>query len=56
MTEVAIVSIISLFGFLVLAVSALRGRRMGARRGVTMAIAWMAIFAVVILFINLINR
>ena len=44
MNEFGVVRIISLLGFLVLALSALNARRIGWRKGVTMALVWVAIF------------
>ena len=54
MNEYSIVSIISLLGFLVLAVSALSAHRLPLRKGLVMALAWGAIFAIVVLFINIV--
>ncbi|WP_183029952.1 hypothetical protein [Altericroceibacterium spongiae] len=44
------VSIIWLAGALVLAMSALRSHRMNARKGITMALIWVAIFFVAAAF------
>ena len=55
MTEFGIVSIISLIGFLILAVSALRAHQLSMKRGLVLVLSWAAIFAVVILFIDLIT-
>lgn len=55
MNQFDIVSIISLVGFLVLAVSALSAHRLSLKKGVVMALAWAAIFAIVVLFISLIE-
>ena len=52
MTEYSIVSIISLLGFLVLAISALSAHRLSMKKGLVMALAWGAIFAIVVLFID----
>ena len=52
MTEYSIVSIISLIGFLVLAVGAFSAHRVSAKRGLVMALAWGAIFAIVVLFVD----
>ena len=54
MNEHNIVSIISLVGFLILAISALGAHRLSLKKGVIMALGWASIFAVVILFISLI--
>ena len=54
MTEFNIVSIISLVGFLILAVAALHAHQISAKKGVVMALAWGAIFAIVFLFIGLV--
>lgn len=55
MNEFNIVSIISLLGFLILAVSALRAHQLSMKKGLVMALAWGAIFAIVILFISAIG-
>ena len=39
------VSIIALLGWLVLALSALRARRIGARKATIMAFVWLSLFA-----------
>jgi hypothetical protein len=52
--EHAIVSLIGLVGFLILAGSALAGHRLSWRKGVVMALAWAAIFLVVFLFIGVV--
>ncbi|UVI38885.1 hypothetical protein [Qipengyuania spongiae] len=54
MNEYSIVSIISLLGFLVLAVSALSAHRLSLKKGLVMALAWGAIFAMVVLFIDIV--
>lgn len=54
MSEYSIVSIISLVGFLVLALSALSAHRLSLRKGVILALAWGAIFAIVVLVIDVI--
>lgn len=54
MNEYNIVSLIGLVGFLVLALSALAGHRFSWKKGVVMALAWAAIFAIVTMFIGLI--
>jgi hypothetical protein len=45
MNSMAWVSLIAVLGWLVLSVSALRAHRIGARQAVTMALAWLAAFA-----------
>ena len=55
MNEFDIVSIISLVGFLVLAFSALSAHQLSLKKGFVMALAWAAIFAIVVLFISLIE-
>lgn len=50
MNEYGWVSLIALAAWLVLALSALRSYRIGARKAVTMALAWGSIFALVALF------
>ena len=55
MSEVGIVSIISMVGFLILAVSALGSHKLSMKKGVTMALAWAAIFAIVVLFVSLVQ-
>ncbi|WP_228243860.1 hypothetical protein [Porphyrobacter sp. GA68] len=47
MNEYAIVSLVALGGFLILALSALRARQMDFKRGAILAGAWIVIFAVV---------
>jgi hypothetical protein len=39
------VSIVAVLGWLLLALSALRARRIGARTAVTMTLVWLAVFA-----------
>ena len=53
MNEHQIVSLISLTGFLVLVAAGFRAHEVGWRKGFFMASAWVGIFAVVILFIDL---
>lgn len=55
MSEYSIVSIISLLGFLVLAVGALSAHRLSLKKGLVMALAWGAIFAIVVLFIDVVG-
>ena len=45
MNEYGWVSIVAMLGWLVLAVSAVQSYRLGARKIITMTLAWMAIFA-----------
>ena len=55
MNEYHIVSIISLVGFLILAVGALRTHRLDLRRTLIMAGAWVAIFGIAVLFVDAIS-
>lgn len=55
MNQFDIVSIISLVGFLILAVSALSAHRLSLKKGLVMALSWAAIFAIVVLFISLVE-
>ncbi|MEZ5682420.1 MAG: hypothetical protein R3E14_14110 [Erythrobacter sp.] len=55
MSEHQIVSLISLVGFLILVASGFRTHNLGWRKGLFMAAAWAGIFAVVILFIDLVR-
>jgi len=55
MNEYQIVSIISLVGFLILALGALRTHRLDLRRTLLMAGAWVAIFGIVVLFIDAVS-
>ena len=55
MNEFEVVHLIGLLGFLILAASALAGHRLAWKRGVVMALAWFAIFAIVALFIDLVG-
>lgn len=55
MNEYQIVSLISLLGFLVLVGSGFRARDVGWKKGFYMAGAWAGIFAIVILFIDLVR-
>ena len=56
MNEFAVIRIISLIAFLVLALSALNARRIGLRKGATMALAWAAIFVFATLVITAIDH
>ena len=55
MNEFEIVHVIWLFGVLILAGSALAAHRLSWKRGIVMALAWVGIFAVVTLFIDLVR-
>lgn len=54
MNEHTIVSLIALTGFLILVVSALGSRRLSFKQVALLAGGWVAIFAVVTLFIGMI--
>ncbi|AKH41607.1 hypothetical protein FHS61_002095 [Altererythrobacter atlanticus] len=47
MTQLNWLSLIALLGWLILAVSAFRAQRLGAKKMVVMALAWGAIFLLV---------
>ena len=47
MTTTGWVSIVALLGWLALSVSALRSYRLGTRKALTMALTWLAVFALV---------
>ncbi|WP_369025220.1 hypothetical protein [Qipengyuania sp. RANM35] len=55
MSEHQIVSLVSLVGFLILVSSGFRSHNVTWRKGFFMAGAWAGIFAVVILFIDLVR-
>lgn len=55
MNEYQIVSLISLVGFLIFVASGYRARQVEWRKGLFMAGAWAGIFAIVILFIDLVR-
>ena len=55
MNEYQIVSVISLIGFLILALGALRTHRLDLRRTLMMAGMWVAIFGIVILFVDAVS-
>ena len=55
MSELDLVRIVSLVGFLVLAVSALAGHRLSWRKGLVMTLAWASIFLAVYLVIGLVT-
>lgn len=45
MTNMSVLSIVSMLGWLVLALSAYRSHQIGAKQTIVMALTWMAIFA-----------
>lgn len=55
MNEYQVVSLISLIGFLILIGAGFRSRGIEWRKGLFMAGAWAGIFAMVILFIDLVH-
>ncbi|KNH01369.1 hypothetical protein [Qipengyuania citrea] len=55
MNEYQIVSLISLLGFLILVTGAFRSHRVNVKKGFYMAAAWAGIFAIVVLFIDLVR-
>lgn len=55
MNESQIVSLIALVGFLILVSSGFRSHQVGWRKGLLMAGAWAGMFAIVILFIDLVR-
>lgn len=55
MNEHQVVSLISLLGFLVLVASGFKARDVGWKKGLYLAGAWAGIFAVVILFIDIVR-
>ena len=56
MNETALISLIALLGWLVLAVGAFRSHRIGGRKMVTMGLTWAAIFVAVALVFHLVGR
>ena len=56
MNETALISLIALLGWLLLAVGAFRSHRIGGRKMVTMGLAWAAIFVAVALVFHLVSR
>ena len=54
-SEYQIVSLISLLGFLVLVVGGFRSHNVDWKRGLYMAGAWAGLFAIVILFIDIVR-
>lgn len=55
MNEHWVVSLISLVGFLILVASGFRAHKVSWQRGFYMAAAWAGIFAIVILFIDMLR-
>ena len=55
MNEFQIVSLISLIGFLILVVSGFRSHRVDLKRSFYMAGAWAGIFAITVLFIDMVR-
>ena len=55
MNEYQIVSVISLIGFLILALGALRTHRLDLRRMLIMAGAWVGIFGIAVLFVDAVS-
>ncbi|WP_324827383.1 hypothetical protein [Qipengyuania zhejiangensis] len=55
MNEHQIVSLVSLVGFLILITAGFRQRNIQWRKGLIMAGAWAGIFAVVVLFIDIVR-
>lgn len=47
MNQTPWISLIALLGWLVLAIGAYRGHRLGAKKTIVMAMAWLAIFLLV---------
>jgi len=56
MSEAALVSLVALVGWLILVSGALRARQLGARKIVTLALTWVAIFVAVAWLIWAIRR
>ena len=56
MNGTALISLIAMVGWLVLAVGAFRSHRVGGRKMVTMGLTWAAIFVAVALTFHLTNR
>ncbi|MBY8334090.1 hypothetical protein [Qipengyuania pacifica] len=55
MNEYQIVSLISLTGFLILVAWSFRSRDVNWKKGLYMAGAWAGIFAIVILFVDIVR-
>ncbi len=55
MTEFDVVQIISLLGFLILAVTALASHKLEWKRGIVMMLIWATIFAAVTLLFSLVS-
>ena len=55
MNEYQIVSLISLVGFLILVTAGFRQHNVEWRKGLTMAGVWAGIFAIVMLFIDIVR-
>ena len=55
MNEHQVVSLISLVGFLILVASGFRAHSVAWKRGFYMAAVWAGIFAIVILFIDMLR-
>ena len=55
MNEYQIVTLISLLGFLILVGSAFGARDVSWKKGLYMAASWAGIFAIVILFIDMVR-
>ena len=56
MNETALISLIALLGWLVLAVGAFRSYRVGGRKMVTLGLTWAAIFVAVALVFHVVGR
>ena len=55
MNEYQVVSLVSLVGFLILVSAGFRSRGVEWRKGLFLAGAWAGIFAIVILFVDLVR-
>lgn len=55
MNEMSVISIVSLLGFLVLALSALASYRLSWGKAVQLALVWLAIFAGLFMLVQLIG-
>ena len=56
MNDGSMVSLVALFAWLILAVSAFRAHRIGKRKLIVMVLTWGAIFAAVALFFSFIGQ